>query len=472
VLVGVVIGIVGVALLFFLIRSPSEFASRQEVQRLNLIAALVAQRGEALGLLINVPISPRVQNALEQADASLNARILIVNSQGQVLADSRLVSSNTEPNLPPPGSNRARLLPVFRDANGKAWLYAERPLGTDNYLVVAAPRPQIHILAILGNEFGPPIFQAAGIALLLALILAIWVARWVAAPLRRMADAADAVAASASAADFHPIPLEGPREVQTLGRAFNEMVERVQSSQKSQRDFVANVSHELKTPLTSIQGFAQAILDGATDSPEALHQAALVIFSESARMHRLVLELLDLARFDAGLATLEWAPLDLAELLRGLDQKFSPLARESDVDLQFDVDDLPTIIADADRLAQVFSNLIDNAIKHTPAGGIIQLCAQESGLYAQVSVSDTGPGIPEADLGRIFERFYQTDKSRRGGGGRGAGLGLAIAKEIVLAHGGEISAHNQSESSSGRQGSIFVVKLPLAHWDASESIMH
>lgn len=468
-LVGLVIGIVGVALLFFLIRSPSSLASRQEVQRLNLIAVLVAQRGEALGLLPAGPVSPRVQTAIERADSTLNARILIINAQGQVLADSRAAASKVEPALPPPGSNRARLLPVFRDSNGKVWLYVERPLTTGDYLVVAAPRPQIRILEILRNEFGPPIFQAAGIALLLALILAIWVARWVAAPLHRMANAADSVAASASTADFHPIPLEGPREVQTLGRAFNEMVERVQSSQKSQRDFVANVSHELKTPLTSIQGFSQAILDGTADSPEAIRQAAQVIFSESARMHRLVLGLLDLARFDAGLATLEMAPLDLADLLRGLGQKFAPLARGAGVDLQIDVDNMSTIMADSDRLSQVFSNLIDNAIKHTPAGGTIQLHAHNTAQHLQVSVADTGPGIPEDDLARIFERFYQTDKSRRGGSSRGAGLGLAIAKEIVLAHGGEISAHNQNESNSGGQGSVFVVKLPLAYGESLKS---
>ena len=469
---GVVISIVGVALLFFLVRSPSEFVSRQEVQRLNLIAALVAQRGEALNLIPNGLVSQRVQTAIEQADSALNARILIINSQGQIMSDSRSVSSGALTNLPLPGSNRARLLPVFRDSNGKVWLYAERPLNAGNYLVVAAPRPQIHILAILQNEFGPPIFQAAGISLLLSLILAIWVARWVAAPLRRMADAADDVAGSISETDFHPIPLEGPREVQTLGRAFNEMVERVQSSQKSQRDFVANISHELKTPLTSIQGFAQAILDGAADTPEALHQAAQVIFSESARMHRLVLGLLDLARFDAGLATLERAPVDLLELLRGLGQKFNPQAQEVEVDLQINVENVPTISADADRLTQVFSNLVDNAIRHTPAGGTVQVRAQEVGQYVQVSIADTGPGIPEADLGRIFERFYQKDKSRRGGSKRGTGLGLAIAKEIVLAHGGEISVNNQNESNSGGQGCIFVVKLPLASRDGSKSIKH
>jgi signal transduction histidine kinase len=235
------------------------------------------------------------------------------------------------------------------------------------------------------------------------------------------------------------------------------MSQRVQASQQSQREFVANVSHELKTPLTSIQGFAQAVLDGAAQTPEALQQAAGVIYNEASRMNRLVMDLLSLARLEAGTADLQSAPVNMDLLLRGVVEKFTPQAQAAQVDLREDIHDVPGLIGDGDRLAQVFTNLVDNAIKFTPPGGQVTVTAQPEDGWVTVRVVDSGPGIAPEDQARIFERFYQVDKSRRGGTGRGVGLGLAIAQQIVLAHHGKIWV----ESQSG-QGSCFMVKLPLA----------
>ena len=149
---------------------------------------------------------------------------------------------------------------------------------------------------------------------------------------------------------------------------------------KSQRDFVANVSHELKTPLTSVQGFAQAILDGTADTPESHQQAARVIYNEAGSMHRMVLDLLDLARLDAGTLELQCAPVDLPALLNNIAEKFSPQAHAAGVSIQVESAALPAVMGDGDRLAQVFSNLVDNALKHTPAGGTITLRARLAGL--------------------------------------------------------------------------------------------
>jgi signal transduction histidine kinase len=244
------------------------------------------------------------------------------------------------------------------------------------------------------------------------------------------------------------------------------MTQEVKASRQAQRDFVANVSHELKTPLTSIQGFSQAILDGTARNGEAQRHAAQIVNDEAERMTRLVNELLDLAKLDAGQIVMAQEPVDMGRLLRGCVEKLIPQAEKVGVELKLDLGTLPPLSGDNDRLAQVFTNLIDNALKHTPQGGRVTVAAREvigppvhKGAKAvpriEVSVADTGSGIPPEDLSRIFERFYQVDKSRRRK--RGAGLGLAIAKEIVQAHGGQIKA----ESVVG-VGTKFTVMLPAS----------
>jgi two-component system phosphate regulon sensor histidine kinase PhoR len=182
-------------------------------------------------------------------------------------------------------------------------------------------------------------------------------------------------------------------------------------------------------------------------------------------MARLVNELLDLAKLDAGQIVMAREPVHMGRLLRGCVEKLTPQARQGGVELKLDLGALPSLSGDNDRLAQVFTNLIDNALRHTPQGGRVTVAAREAisqparkGEKAvpaiEVSVADMGSGIPSEDLSRIFERFYQVDKSRRR---KGAGLGLAIAKEIVQAHGGQIKA----ESVMG-VGTKFTVTLPAS----------
>jgi len=340
----------------------------------------------------------------------------------------------------------------FLDTKGQVWLYVHRRIEDNQLLIVAAPRPKVPLLQIVREELIPPLFQAGLGAVLLALLLAIWMARWVTSPLRRMTKSTQALAAG----KHEPILVEGPSEVQELARSFNEMSTRVQATQQSQRDFVANVSHDLKTPLTSIQGFAQAILDGTASAPEELSQSAGVIYAEAGRMHRMVLDLLELARMDAGIADFKRQPVDLANLLRGLVEKLTPQARQAQVNLQAEIGPLTTLTGDEDRLVQAFANLVDNALKFTPASGEVVIRAGQAAGQVEVSVSDTGSGIPAEELPRIFDRFYQTDKSRSWER-RGSGLGLSIASEIIRAHRGTISIH-----SLPGKGSIFIVTLPAA----------
>ena len=172
----------------------------------------------------------------------------------------------------------------------------------------------------------------------------------------------------------------------------------------------------------------------------------------------MALDLLDLARLEAGTADLKMSTVDMKALLNGVMEKFAPMAARSEVNLKLELaSDLPTFMGDGDRLAQVFTNLVDNALKFTPRNGTVTLRALQDKGEVQVSVSDTGKGIPAKAIPHIFDRFYQADSSRAGGEKHGAGLGLAIVQEIVTAHGGRISVR----SAEGR-GTAFIVHLPLA----------
>ena len=328
----------------------------------------------------------------------------------------------------------------------------------ENFLIVriwlSLHRAAISILNIFTDDLLPLILQSGLIALLLSLVVAFFFARWIADPLQKVVAAARAM----PSAEAKPVDVRGPHEVQELTRAFNSMIARTQASQKSQREFVANVSHELKTPLTSVQGFAQAILDGTADTSDARQKAAQVIYDESGRMQRMVLDLLDLARLDAGTADITMSPVNMFGLLQAVAEKFAPQSQRAGVDIKVDVAaNLQTITADGDRLAQVFTNLVDNALKFTPRGGLISLHVSVANGEMLVSVSDTGAGIPATAQAHIFDRFYQADPARKGGEKHGAGLGLAIAHEIVQAHGGRINVRSRLG-----EGTSFDVFLPLS----------
>jgi signal transduction histidine kinase len=342
----------------------------------------------------------------------------------------------------------------YRDSSGRRWLVHAERLPSGRVLILSSPGLTIRALAVLAKDVVLPLLQAGAVALLASVALALLVTRWVTRPLRRMGAAARAVAEG----DYRsPIPPDGPSEVRDLAAVFNRMVERVNVGRQAQRDFVANVSHDLKTPLTAIQGFAQAILDGAAADEPSRRHAASVIRSEAERLHRLVEDLLDLARIDAGQMAFTMEALDLSGIVRAVAERLSLKAAAKGVRVENRVSTLPALVGDGDRLAQVFTNLLDNAIHHTPAAGLVTLSSEERPGWAVIHVDDTGPGIPAEDLSRIFERFYQVDKARRGDESRGVGLGLAISREVVEAHHGRLSAQSALGS-----GSRFTVQLPLA----------
>lgn len=227
---------------------------------------------------------------------------------------------------------------------------------------------------------------------------------------------------------------------------------------KLRKDFIANVSHELRTPISMLQGYSEAIVDDVAESREEKRELAQIIYEESQRMGRLVNELLDLARMEAGQIRLNMENVELDSYVERIVKKFTGLANDSKVHLQL-IKKLSnqTINIDPDRIEQVFTNLIDNAIRHTGEEGKVIVNVEASEHELAVSVADNGSGIPEEDLPFVFERFYKADKSRvRNTKKKGTGLGLAIAKNIIDAHNGSITVN-----SIANEGTTFVFKLPL-----------
>ncbi len=434
------LSLVALILFFSLLRSPLLY--RQTIERLKVVTQVVAQPQKNQSSLFS---------SAEEAARTFDVRVLLFSKKKELIWDT-----NTKKNATiifPEKKFLSGKLPLVRDEQGSAWLYSMQRLPDKTYLVVASPRPRLTFLNIFSDDLLPIFFQSGVIALLLSLLMAFVFSRWLADPLQKMIIAARGM----PSAEARLVEVQGPHEVQELMRAFNAMVSRTQAGQKSQRDFVANVSHELKTPLTSIQGFSQAILDGTAQTDADRTQAAQVIHDESARMHRLVLDLLDLARLDAGTADIRMTAVDIHTLLKAVAEKFAPQSHASHVEIRLlGEPNLPNLPADGDRLSQVFTNLVDNALKFTPKGGSINLQAFVIKEEMLVSVADNGAGMSPEVQAHVFERFYQGDASRSRHERRGAGLGLAIAHEIVLAHGGRINVH-----SVPGEGTVFEVFLPL-----------
>lgn len=226
--------------------------------------------------------------------------------------------------------------------------------------------------------------------------------------------------------------------------------------ERMRREFVANVSHELKTPITTIKSYVETLLDGALDEPAVAQRFLSVVNEESERMSRLVSNLLQLSQLDSRQLHFDWREVDPADCARRALAKLEVAAARKDVALRLAAPPAAlTVRADSDRLEQVLLNVLSNAIDFTPAGGSVSLEVRKAGPHAEIVVRDTGVGIPEEDLPHIFERFYRVDKARSRQLG-GTGLGLAIARDIVTAHGGTI----QASSRVGR-GTTVTISIPL-----------
>jgi len=396
---------------------------------------------------------------LPEDAAGPDGRLLLLDGSGKVLADTGRFLTGQEI---PQATRRRRpgtqhFYGEFRTPLGQRMLYVATfifPGQTQRSPILAQITPSASLRAMA--DLGRRLLVAGGVALAVGLLLALLLARSISRPLARIRHATEELARGNLE---HRLEVTGPAEVRDLAERFNDMANQVRSSRQAQRDFVANVSHDLKTPLTSIQGFSQALLDGTAADDRSRREAARIIHDESAHMNRLVEQLLELARWDAGQIGVRREPVALPSVLNTCVERVAWRATEKGITLNAEVDEgLPLLSADADRLVQAFTNLLDNGLTYTPSSGSITLEALpvEDGSAVEVRVTDTGPGIPAEELPRIFERFYRVDKARAASR-RGAGLGLAIVKEFVEAHGGSVRA----ESVVGL-GSRFIVRLPVS----------
>lgn len=409
-------------------------------------------------------------NLLEQAQKN-NVHILMADAEGHFV---RQVSPQGRPLQQPieltsgelPRDTSRSTNGTFSTPGGQTFIFVAYPLGrlfgsTEltrlETLVLAIPRGGT---SIIWTSLIRPFVLAGLIALGVSVIIAVFLARSIYRPMQRLAEATEKIAQGQY---DQKIPVAGPREVKDLAIRFNEMASRVNQSQQQLRHFVADVSHQLKGPLTSIQGFAQAILDGTADDSDAKLKAARVINDESRRMIRQVDELLELSRMQSGQIQMARELVDIKELLLHCQEIFIMRAEEKTILLRTEIEPLMPVVGDADRLEQVFSNLLDNALKNTPNKGEVCITGRNSTTNSiDITVADNGPGIPPEQLPYVFERFYQA-----GGLRTGVGLGLAIAREIVLTHGGKIEAN-----SNPGEGTRFTVTLPASATGSSGQVQN
>jgi two-component system sensor histidine kinase BaeS len=321
---------------------------------------------------------------------------------------------------------------------GEPYYFAARKANPGTLILL---RPQ----STIGSRVSPyfwGLLIAAVAGGFLAALAAFLLARRIARPVDRVSAAARSLAGGTHP---EPVPVEGASEIATLAVAFNDLAAQLRQAQEVERNFLLSVSHELKTPLTAIRGYAEAVEDGAVDPREA----AATVAAEARRLERLVHDLLDLARMNKTDFSVHNSEIDLAEVAEDAVRRYEQPAASFGVELHAVADAAAPAIADADRVLQVVSNLVENALRLTPPGGEVRVVTAPGVLR----VEDTGPGIAEADAEHAFERFYLHE---RYGQERqvGTGLGLAIVKELTLAMGGSVDVKSAPDLLT-----VFTVRL-------------
>lgn len=303
-------------------------------------------------------------------------------------------------------------------------------------------------------NFRAGMFEALGYAIVAALLVAVAVSvyfsRRIVSPLQMMAAASQRIAEGHY--DERVVTI-GSDEIAQLGERFNQMAEKLETTETMRRRLIGDVSHELRTPLTAIKGYMEGLIDGLLPASDETFEQ---VHREAERLGRLVDDLQELSRVEAGAFSLDVHPVQLPDLVQTTVKRLLPAYEKKNVRLHWNLPaDLPRVLADEDRLVQVLTNLLGNALMYTPAPGSVTVTAAHVGGEVRVSIKDTGLGIPTESLPHIFDRFYRVDKSRSRGAGGGSGIGLTIAKAIVEAHGGQIWA----ESAGEGQGSTFTFTL-------------
>jgi two-component system OmpR family sensor kinase len=387
------------------------------------------------------------------------ASTLLADGQGLIVYDSQGRRAGETLSR----SEQKLAIPIQAEGQAVGFLLAIPPSGMQ-----LQPQEQSFL-----DQVNQALLLAGALAGALSILLGLGLSRGLTAPLARLTAAARRIAGGDLS---QRVPETGSAEIATLGQAFNQMAADLEKAEELRRNLLADVAHELRTPLSVLQGNLRAILDGVYP----LEQAEIAaLYDETRLLSRLVDDLHELAQAEAGQLHLDLRPTDVVEVVQTTLANLAIAAEAKGVRLTTDLaNGLPPVLVDPDRLAQIMRNLLSNALRHTPEGGQITVSAtynercEFNEAAVRIVVADTGEGIPPDDLPHIFDRFWRADRSRaretvgpsiprqtRDGAslGRGSGLGLAIARHLVQAHGGEMEV----ESEVG-QGSRFWFTLPVA----------
>ncbi len=451
--------------------APSNYLLEQQIQDYNPAYNAIQYHSkddvyslQAQNVYLNTDEGAPGSNALNiftdtsiKLGAELQTRIRILDAEGTVLIDSLQEEKGKElaaDALIAQAMNGQIASRIEETGDDTMHLAFPAMAGGELAGIVYLSQPLDDVAAVL-SDLRNRMLISTGIALALSAIVALLLSRAISNPLRRLTLASRAVARGQL---DQQVPVKSKDEIGQLSQTFNDMTARLKSAMQMQTDFVANVSHEARTPLTSIKGMLETLQDGAVEDPLIRDRFLQTMAGEADRLIRLVNDLLLLSKADSDALNLKPEPADPGEIARRTIDQLAPRIEAGNLAFKLEISPgLPPIPVDPDRTRQILVNLLDNAIKYSREGGTITLtmvASQDGSVVTRIS--DEGIGIPADELPRIGERFYRTDKARSRADG-GTGLGLAIAKALVEAHGGKLSL----ESTEGK-GTTVSFTLPAA----------
>jgi two-component system OmpR family sensor kinase len=344
-----------------------------------------------------------------------------------------------------------------KDVAGQDIFYVAVPINHDHVIYGALRLSSVYSITMAASYRSLNLLIIIAILLVVAVVVeAFWLASSLARPIRSLTHAAEQLSQGKLLARATPA---GPEELRQLAVTFNQMASHLQDNMEGMRAFVANASHELRTPLTAMKLNVDALNEGALDDPQVSRRFVSQIHDELELMIRTVTDLLDLSRIEAGRGQTNFEPVNLADLLMETRDFWKARALQAGVDLRINLpgEGVPIILGNEDHLRRLIHNLVDNGIKNTPSGGSVELAleAAKDRSTIRLDVRDTGSGIPDDHLPRIFERFYRVEPTQlKNKKPSGSGLGLAIAKSIVESHGAKIGVKSQMGV-----GSVFWVEF-------------
>lgn len=388
----------------------------------------------------NAFVGTIMEGTIQTIEETIDSDVLILNQWGRVVQST--LEDELSETIPEDAVNCVlsggiyRRQAVFVRGMGKSYTIGVPILSDDASAVIGCvfvTAPQIRVSSELRSILAVYLLCGA-VVMLLAFVVLYFITRQITRPLNQMAVAARSYAKG----DFsRRITVTPDEELGALAATFNQMADSLDRLESMRREFIADVSHELRTPMTTISGFIDGILDGIIP-PEQEQKYLLLVSDEVKRLSRMVNNLLDVARIQSGEITYKMLPFDLKEVVHRVVLSMEDRIREAEVELQLNLPE-GSVYAEGDRDAiyRVVYNLVDNAVKFTPNQGQITISLQQQEKEFSLSVRNSGQGIPQEEAGRIFERFYKTDKSRSVNR-RGVGLGLYMVKSIIDAHGQKI----------------------------------